>query len=348
MKEKAPRETQASRKPAALQPAAQGNAPPTADGLQHSAALAAQRRQMARMLGEGKAPAQRVKAKPTDEELKKLMAGHVSSTKGSCCNGTIAAAVELRKLADEGDVRAVLLKWIENEGTEDVDAGNHTACLVTWNEGTYIVDTTGSQFGGEAIFVGGLQNWIETIIGLQTQKVTHVDHDFLDAPISNSAMGVRTANWAYDALHPPKKEPMVEEGKHEGKGNDGKDKKEKESSAKKSKCYLTSACVEHLGLPDDCRELMVLREFRDGWLHAAPGGPRMIEAYYRTAPALVRAIETSPAPGLFYSRIYRVVRGCVDSIERGQPQRAMDSYVALVRALRAAFEIEEQGGPHDR
>ena len=37
-------------------------------------------------------------------------------------------------------------------------------------------------------------------------------------------------------------------------------------------CFLTSACVEAMNLPDDCEELMILRKFRDTWLVKQPGG----------------------------------------------------------------------------
>ena len=37
-------------------------------------------------------------------------------------------------------------------------------------------------------------------------------------------------------------------------------------------CYITTACTEVMGLPDDCEALMTLRGFRDGWLREQDGG----------------------------------------------------------------------------
>lgn len=42
------------------------------------------------------------------------------------------------------------------------------------------------------------------------------------------------------------------------------DSKSSSSNNNSSGCYLTSACVNAKGLPDDCEELTVLRNFRDG------------------------------------------------------------------------------------
>ena len=54
-----------------------------------------------------------------------------------------------------------------------------------------------------------------------------------------------------------------------------------------SGCFLTSACVEAKGLPDDCRELTVLRNFRDTYLKASADGQRDVCEYYHVAPMIV-------------------------------------------------------------
>ena len=56
-------------------------------------------------------------------------------------------------------------------------------------------------------------------------------------------------------------------------------------------CYLTSACVEARGLPDDCMELQTLRDFRDNWLKQQPCGQDEVAEYYATAPRIVDKIN---------------------------------------------------------
>ena len=52
-------------------------------------------------------------------------------------------------------------------------------------------------------------------------------------------------------------------------------------------CFLTTACCEVLGLPDDCFELRTLRRYRDESLAAMPGGNAAIAAYYLLAPSIL-------------------------------------------------------------
>ena len=52
-------------------------------------------------------------------------------------------------------------------------------------------------------------------------------------------------------------------------------------------CFITTACCETLGLPDDCFELRTLRRYRDEVLAKRPAGVEQIAAYYRLAPLIL-------------------------------------------------------------
>jgi hypothetical protein len=80
---------------------------------------------------------------------------------------------------------------------------------------------------------------------------------------------------------------------------------------KSSDCFLTTACVEHAGLPDDCYELRTLRTFRDRYVSRLANGPALLAEYYTDAPRLVRAIQSSPDRGVLFGGIYAAVRRAV-------------------------------------
>ncbi len=64
-------------------------------------------------------------------------------------------------------------------------------------------------------------------------------------------------------------------------------------------CFITTACCELLGLPDDCFELNALRRYRDGVLAKLPGGEAAIARYYVLAPQLLHRLgERERAPRL--------------------------------------------------
>lgn len=58
-------------------------------------------------------------------------------------------------------------------------------------------------------------------------------------------------------------------------------------------CFITTAVCSYYGKPDNCRELTLLRAFRDTWLKNQPGGQEAIAKYYRKAPLLVSLLQAS-------------------------------------------------------
>ena len=69
-------------------------------------------------------------------------------------------------------------------------------------------------------------------------------------------------------------------------------------------CFVTTAVCGDSGLPDDCRELTVLRAFRDRHMTTSPARAAMLTEYYQKAPDLVAKINFSA----YRSEIYAVLR----------------------------------------
>jgi hypothetical protein len=100
-------------------------------------------------------------------------------------------------------------------------------------------------------------------------------------------------------------------------------------------CFLTTACTAARGLPDDCIELQTLRAFRDGYMkQQASDGMAMIKEYYKTAPAVVAAINARDDAPEIYDWMYRdLVLPSVQHIERDQNARALDHYAGFFQCL---------------
>jgi hypothetical protein len=114
--------------------------------------------------------------------------------------------------------------------------------------------------------------------------------------------------------------------------------------ARFSACFITTACCQARGLPDDCQELTVLRAFRDGWMSRQEGGEEMIAGYYRLAPRIVAAIETRPDVAAVWDGVYASVRQAVELIQRGQYEGALHVYRTAVVRLRDEHCPELGGG----
>lgn len=103
-------------------------------------------------------------------------------------------------------------------------------------------------------------------------------------------------------------------------------------------CYLTTACVNTKNLPDDCRELTVLRSFRDGYLVNQPDGKAEVQEYYRTAPKIVEIIDHQNNRDEIYEDLYsNVIVPCVKLIEQGNNTEAHDKYKKMVKDLEKKF-----------
>lgn len=103
-------------------------------------------------------------------------------------------------------------------------------------------------------------------------------------------------------------------------------------------CFLTSACVEAKGLPDDCYELTTLRRFRDEYLAHAECGQCTIARYYEVAPKIVEKIKAGEDAMSVFERIYtELVLPCVALIEKGENEACRARYQAYVEMLEKEY-----------
>lgn len=110
--------------------------------------------------------------------------------------------------------------------------------------------------------------------------------------------------------------------------------KDDSSSSRSSGCFLTTACVQTLGLPDDCAELTALRQFRDSYVLSTEEGQAEIREYYAVAPGIVRAISSRPDANRIYWCIYEnLITPCVRLIQQGALASAYQLYGQWFRRL---------------
>lgn len=90
-------------------------------------------------------------------------------------------------------------------------------------------------------------------------------------------------------------------------------------------CFITTATCKVIGLPDDCYELRILREFRDSWLRSHH--PEDIEVYYKTAPTIVFGLDQREDSKDLYLEFYgHYIVPAIKLIEVKQYQAAYEKY----------------------
>lgn len=119
-----------------------------------------------------------------------------------------------------------------------------------------------------------------------------------------------------------------EHWEHDIKGREGAER------AQGDNCFLTTACVQARGLPDDCDELQTMRGFRDNFLMYQTNGGNDVALYYKVAPTIVREINMRTDADTVWDGIYRqLVEPCVRLVKAGENQKAYELYKRITLDL---------------
>jgi hypothetical protein len=107
-------------------------------------------------------------------------------------------------------------------------------------------------------------------------------------------------------------------------------------------CFLTTACTAARGLPDDCYELAILRQFRDQYLGATEAGRQLIRRYYQIAPSICRTIDSRVNRDAIYKFVYDdLVRPSIVRVVRRDFEGARLHYEAFTVRLRDSLRVSD-------
>ena len=110
------------------------------------------------------------------------------------------------------------------------------------------------------------------------------------------------------------------------------------SGFRKKLCYITTAVCRGLHKPEDCYELNLLKQYRDGYLASAEGGEETIGQYYDMAPTIVKRVEKRENKEEIYRYLYDAyISPCIHFIEDGRNQECREKYREMVEMLQAEY-----------
>lgn len=99
-------------------------------------------------------------------------------------------------------------------------------------------------------------------------------------------------------------------------------------------CFLTTACVEHKQMMDDCDELTTLRFLRDNYMKKNDATISLINNYQISGPQIVNAIERCTNKNEIYDYMYlNMITPSVQLVKEGKFIEAVDYYRIFVKAL---------------
>ncbi len=233
------------------------------------------------------------------------------------------------------DALAVLLheSGIDVEGASGI-ALNHMTFTRSGGSGTRSFDKSKSSVVDEAIartrgtvdkawagYISGLGSIVPSKYRGAAAKATEISEEFY----SDLEMEVDTA--------------LIDKDKSILRSTSALDLDSSSSggSGGKSNCFITTACTQARGLPDDCLELTTLRAFRDEYIASLANGKKMIRVYYENSPRIVAAIDRRADAAETYNGLYAVVCNCVRYVQEGAYDSAFQTYVDMVIQLRNRF-----------
>jgi hypothetical protein len=125
-----------------------------------------------------------------------------------------------------------------------------------------------------------------------------------------------------------------------GSSGGGSSSSDSNSDSKKDSggCYLTTACINARGLPDNCLELMVLRGFRNRILMTQPAGRRELEIYEKIAPVIVSCVNKNENSQKIWGETYKDIQKAVRLIIAGDFSKAFEHYKAMTLRLKRYTE----------
>ncbi|MHC4536973.1 MAG: CFI-box-CTERM domain-containing protein [Planctomycetota bacterium] len=104
-------------------------------------------------------------------------------------------------------------------------------------------------------------------------------------------------------------------------------------------CYITTACVKSMGLPDNCPELQTLRYFRDKILMSSATGKKAVNEYYQIAPEIIQALEENEKENTqkVWTSLYCDIRRAVFLVLSGNFELAFKHYQQVTLALKNKY-----------
>lgn len=108
-------------------------------------------------------------------------------------------------------------------------------------------------------------------------------------------------------------------------------------------CYVTTAVCRSLHKSENCREIELLKNYRDQYLIPREGGEALVARYYDVAPTIVKRIDKTENPVERYQYIWETyLQPCITFIENGENEKCGETYISMVEELQRQYVITEK------
>lgn len=112
---------------------------------------------------------------------------------------------------------------------------------------------------------------------------------------------------------------------------------------KQKLCFVTTAVCCGLHKPQNCREITLMKRYRDEYLFRQGDGQEMIREYYDIAPTIVKRIAREPSPEEKYLYLWnRYISKCVTYAEQQENERCRQLYEMMMSELKQEYMVTDR------
>lgn len=111
---------------------------------------------------------------------------------------------------------------------------------------------------------------------------------------------------------------------------------------KQKLCFVTTAVCQGLRKSQNCKEILLMKQFRDGYFSRSEEGKQLIQEYYDIAPTIVKRIARQEEPEAEYQYLWSTyIKKCVGHIEHGEEEQCSQLYKAMMTELKQAYMVTD-------
>lgn len=112
------------------------------------------------------------------------------------------------------------------------------------------------------------------------------------------------------------------------------------SGFKTKLCFVTTAVCNGLHKAPECEEIRLMKQYRDEYLLAQPGGEQLVKEYYNIAPTIVKRIARAQEPEAEYQYLWdHYISRCVALAGEGREEECRDVYEEMMLSLKDKYLV---------
>lgn len=108
-------------------------------------------------------------------------------------------------------------------------------------------------------------------------------------------------------------------------------------------CFVTTAVCCGIHKPQNCREIALMKRYRDEYMFKQADGEELIREYYDIAPTIVKRISKEASPEEKYMYLWdNYISKCVALVEQKKNEQCKQLYAKMMSELKEEYMVTDR------